>query len=138
MIATAEQISHFTSIIGFTIAMPLTIATYYQSFKTRQEAREAREGTLHSMNCLEFVTEDGNSINLVPLETLHSLPRLGDVVLLPGDALAEGGTILPGAYRVERVEHIYTPVSLKKNRLRRARLSKAVAQVTSLNTELIS
>ena len=42
MIDLPEVISHFTSITGFTIAMPLTIATYYQSFKTRQEARDAR------------------------------------------------------------------------------------------------
>ena len=88
MIDVPGIISHFTSITGFTIAMPLTIATYYQSFKTRQEARDAREGKLHSMNCLEFVTADGNTINLIPLETLHSLPRPGDVVLLAGDGLA--------------------------------------------------
>jgi hypothetical protein len=133
MIASAEQISHFTSIIGFTIAMPLTIATYYQSFKTRQEAREARDGTLHSMNCLAFVTEDGSSINLVPLETLHSLPKLGDVVLLPGEGMGAGAKIRPGAYRVERIEHIYSPMAFRKSRPRHARLTKAVAQVSSLN-----
>jgi hypothetical protein len=133
MFLTADDISHFTSIFGFTVAMPLTIATYYQSFKTRQDARDEREGTLHSMNCLEFVTMDGDSVNLIPLETLHSLPRSGDVVMLPGD-LAVGGKIHAAAYRVESVEHIYTQAAISKHRpAQRARLTKAVAQVSSLN-----
>jgi hypothetical protein len=68
MIEPAVLISRYTSIIGFTIALPLTIATYYQSFKARQEARQAREGTVHSLNCLEFVSGDGSCINLVPLD----------------------------------------------------------------------
>jgi len=132
MFLSAEEISHFTSIFGFTVAMPLTIATYYQTFKTRQEARDARDGTLHSMNCLEFVTIDGHSINLVPLETLHSLPRIGDVVLLPGD-MAAGGKVYTAAYRVESIEHIYTPATIKGRRPNDARLTKAVAHVTALN-----
>jgi hypothetical protein len=64
MFLTADDIAHFTSIFGFTVAMPLTIATYYQSFKTRQEARDEREGTLHSMNCLEFVTHPAHHARL--------------------------------------------------------------------------
>jgi hypothetical protein len=113
--------------------MPLTIATYYQSFKTRQEARDAREGRLHSVNCLEFVTAQGQVINLVPLETLHSLPRVGDVVFLPGEGLAKGTAIAPGAHRVDSIEHVYSPLTNKRNRPRQARLTKAVAQVTSLH-----
>jgi hypothetical protein len=132
MILNTDDIAHFTGILGFTVAMPLTIATYYQTFKARQEAREAREGTMPSMNCLEFVTRNGNTINLVPLETLHSMPRVGDVVLLPGDT-AVGGMIHAAAYRVESVEHIYTPVTFKESRRLQARLTKSVAQVTSLN-----
>ena len=113
--------------------MPLTIATYHQTFKTRQEARDAREGTLHSMNCLEFVNMEGQSINLVPLETLHSLPRIGDVVLLPGDMIS-GGKIHTAAYRVESIEHIYSPATFRNHRPNHARLTKTVAQVSSLNT----
>jgi hypothetical protein len=133
MFLTADDIAHFTGIFGFTVAMPLTIATYYQAFKTRQEARDARDGTLHSMNCLEFVSIDGQSINLVPLETLHSLPRIGDVVLLPGD-VAAGGKVYTAAYRVESVEHIYTPATTKSRRPNDARLTKTVAQVSALNS----
>ena len=99
----------------------------------RQEARREREGRLHSRNCLEFVTGDGTCINLVPLETLHSLPREGDVLMLPGDGVREGVKFLPGAYLVESIEHIYTPAEYKGARACEARLTKAVAHVTSLN-----
>jgi hypothetical protein len=84
------------------------------------------------MNCLEFVTANGHTINLVPLETLHSLPLVGDVVLLPGD-MAAGGTIHTAAYRVTSLEHIYTPVTFRKSRRLQARLTKAVAHVSELN-----
>ncbi len=120
----------------FLIAMPTAIAAYYQSWKARQEARAAREGTLHSANCLEFVAGDGSCVNLVPLEALHSLPRTGDVVLLPGHGIGEDGEFVPGAYLVERVEHIYTRAEYKGCRPQEARLTKAVAQVTSLNPAL--
>lgn len=61
MIDPAGLISRYTSIVGFAIALPITIATYDQSFKTRQEARQARDGTAHSLNCLEFVSGDGSA-----------------------------------------------------------------------------
>jgi hypothetical protein len=131
---TTELISHYSNIVGFAIALPMTVATYYQSFKARQEAKQAREGNPHSLNCLEFVSGDGSCINLVPLEQLHSLPKPGDVVLLPGHGV--GSQFLPGAYLVDTVEHIYTRVEAKGSRPQEARLSKTVAQVTSLNPVL--
>ncbi len=115
------------------IGLPTVAATYYQSFKARQEAKRALEGTMHSANCLEFVAGDGTCINLVPLETLHSLPREGDVLLLPGDGVGTGSVFLPGAYLVEAIEHIYTKSERKGARPHEARLTKAVARVTSLN-----
>ena len=129
-------IAQYSSVVGFLIGLPIMWAAYYESLKLRQEARRAREGTLHSLNCLEFVTGDGTCINLVPLETLHSLPREGDVLMLPGDSLREGGKFLPGAYLVESIEHIYTPAESKGARACEARLTKAVAHVTSLNPAL--
>jgi hypothetical protein len=125
--------SPFVTWVAFVIGFPTVLATYYQAFKTRQEARGEREGTLHSRDCLEFVTLDGTCINLVPLETLHSLPRTGDVILLPGNGVYDGAEFLPGAYLVESVEHIYSPVTWKRARPLEARLTKAVAKVTSLN-----
>jgi hypothetical protein len=125
--------SPFITVAGFLIALPTLVATYYQSFKTREEARNERDGKLHSKDCLEFVAFDGTCINLVPLETLHSLPREGDVILLPGGGMGGSGEFLPGAYLVESVEHIYTPVTWRSTRPLEARLTKAVARVTSLN-----
>jgi hypothetical protein len=72
----------------------------------------------------------------VPLETLHSLPRAGDVILLPGEGVHEVTTCLPGAYLVESVEHFYTHVERRGCRPQEARLTKAVAKVTSLNPVL--
>ena len=132
MMIEISRITAVTSLIGFVIGLPTVIATYYQSFKARQEAREARDG-LHSANCLEFVSESGETINLVPLETLHTLPKPGDIVLLPGDGIGKDSLFIPGAFRVGRIEHIYTPVTMKTMRPREARLTKAVAMVAALN-----
>jgi hypothetical protein len=133
MIDPVSMIARYTSVIGFAIALPMTVATYYETYKARQEARQARDGTLHSLNCLEFVSGDGTCINLVPLETLHTLPKPWDIVLLPGQGVGQGVEFLPGAYLVETVEHFYARVELKGSRPQEARLTKAVAQVTSLN-----
>jgi hypothetical protein len=127
----------FADVVTFFIVLPTVIGTYYQAFKTRQEAHREREGRLHSQDCLEFISGDGDCINVVPLETLHSLPKAGDVVLLPGDGIANTrDTFVTGAYLIESVEHIYTQVVHKRARPREARLSKAVAKVTSLNPML--
>lgn len=136
-IDTAGFMSRYASVVGFAIALPMTIATYYQSFKARQEARIARNGPVHSLNCLEFVTGDGSCINLVPLDSLHSLPKPGDVVMLPGHGVGGDEEFIPGAYLVDKVEHIYTRVDAKGARPQEARLTKAVAQVTSLNPTLM-
>ena len=133
MILPIIGLAPYTSLIAFLIGLPTAIATYYQAFKTRQEARAARDGLLHSRDCLEFVIEDGSCVNLVPLETLHTLPKPGDIVLLPGDGGVEGGQLAPGAYRIERIEHIYTLAEMKTKRPREARLTKAVALVSSLH-----
>ncbi|SPE20995.1 exported hypothetical protein [Candidatus Sulfotelmatomonas gaucii] len=123
-------IAQYASVVGFMIGLPVMAGAYYESFKARREARRAREGELHSLNCVEFVAGDGTCINLVPLERLHSLPHAGDVILLPGNDTEE---FLAGAYLVERVEHIYTRAEYRGCRPHEARLTKAVAQVTSLN-----
>src|ERR1700678_2284563 len=109
-------IAQYSSVVGFMIGLPIVAGTYFQSHRARQEARRALEGTLHSANCLEFIAGDGTCINLVPLETLHSLPRPGDVVMLPGHGMGEDGEFLPGAYLVETVEHIYSHVDAKGSR----------------------
>ena len=62
--------------------------------------------------------------------------KVGDVVLLPGHGYCGDGEFLPGAYLVETIEHFYTRVEYKGSRPQEARLTKAVAQVTSLNPSL--
>ena len=119
----------------FIIGLPTMLGAFYQSMKARQEAKQAREEALHSKNCLEFVSGDGSCINLVPLESLHTLPKPGDVVLLPGRGV-DGGEFVPGAYLVQTIEHIYSQFEAKGSRPQEARLTKAVAQVTSLNPVL--
>jgi hypothetical protein len=133
MIGSISNITPYADMITFVVGLPTVLATYYQAFKTRQEARREREGSLHSQDCLEFVSLNGDCINLVPLETLHSLPRAGDVILLPSDGVREGTEYLPGAYLVDSVEHYYTRVEKRGCRPQEARLTKAVAKVTSLN-----
>ncbi len=136
MIPLVDRISPYADIITFVVGLPAVLGTYYQALKTRQEARREREGRLHSQDCLEFVAGDGDCINLVPLETLHSLPRAGDVILLPSKGYDAQAAYLPGAYLVESVEHYYSPMEYKGCRPLEARLTKAVAKVTSLNPVL--
>ncbi|MFZ0396289.1 MAG: hypothetical protein WBX09_17220 [Terracidiphilus sp.] len=131
------QLSYISNVLAFLLVLPTMVATYYQSYKARQEAKREREGRLNSANCLEFVAGDGTCINLVPLETLHSLPRPGDVVMLPAHGVGGTGEFLPGAYLVDSIEHFYSQVeNCKDCRPNEARLTKTVAQVTSLNPTL--
>ena len=126
--------SPYTSLFGFVVGLPTLVGTYYQAYKSRQESKEARAGLVYSENCLEFVLDDGTTVNLVPLETLHTLPKPGDVVLLPGT----GHLGLPdpkhGAYRVSRIEFIYSRVENRQAQSGQARLAKAVAHIDSLST----
>jgi hypothetical protein len=123
------EIARYSGLVSFLIGLPTTVGTYLQVMRARREAKQAREGFVYSENCLEFLLEDGTFINLVPLESLHSLPKPGDVVLLPGGAAA---ALAYGAYRVTRLEHIYSPVvrvESKQALAGQARLAKAVAHV---------
>jgi hypothetical protein len=132
-----DGLGRFTSIISFVVGLPTTVGTYYQVWRTRRETKEAREGLVYSQNCLEFIMNDGRFVNLVPLETLHSLPKPGDIVLLPGAAATPGAEeVAYGAYRVSRIEHIYARVEGMGRRETlpgQARLAKAVAHVELLS-----
>lgn len=126
-----SQFSRYSALITFCLGLPTAAATYYQAWKARQEAAEVRAGFSFSKNCLEFVLEDGSTVNLVPLDTLHTLPRPGEIVLLPGSGVCGDGTAM-GAYRVGRIEHIYARFEGKKADVKQARLIKTVAHVESL------
>jgi hypothetical protein len=58
------------------------------------------------------------------------------VILLPGHGFGGKEEFIPGAYLVETIEHIYTRANHKGSREQEARLTKAVAQVKSLNPTL--
>jgi hypothetical protein len=131
VVGNITWVSPYTSLIGFVLGFPMSIATYYEVFKTRHEALQTRQGMVVSDNCLEFVLDDGETVNVVPLETLHSLPKPGDIVLLPGTHALD--PILPhAAYRISRVEHLYAPVNARRARPGQARLAKTVAHVDRL------
>jgi hypothetical protein len=128
-----NTLSCYITIFGFLIGLPTLIAAYYESLRARQALQATRDGTLHSKNCLEFIAGDGSCINLVPLETLHSLPRAGDVIFLPAHGATGNSEFQAGAYLIDSVEHIYSPWDGKGARPLEARLTKSVACVTSLN-----
>ena len=128
---TLATISTAATIVGVVLGMPTAFGAYYQAWKARQEARQARDGFIFSANCLEFVSGEGTSINLVTLESLHTLPKPGDLVLLPAGGI-DDTSATPGAFRVDRIEHIYSRVEGKGSRPKQARLVKAVAHVNAL------
>lgn len=129
-------LDHFgsvASILGLLIGLPAVLAASYQAYKAREEARQVREGSMHSRDCLEFIVRDGTTVNVVPLETLNWLPREGDIILLPGDGAQIESGFLPGSYLVESIEHYYAPATHKRRRPQEARLTKVVCAVTTLN-----
>ena len=129
MMRLIEFLNHYSTLFSFAIGLPTVGATYYQSWKTRQETREVRDGMVLSEHCLEFVLGHDEVVNVVPLETLHSLPTTADIVLLPGGGLAEAETLGYCAYRILSIEHIYTRVERKGAQKGQARLAKSVAHV---------
>jgi hypothetical protein len=126
-----DHFGSIASILGLLIGIPTIVAAFYQAHKARQEARQVREGSFHSRDCLEFIVRDGTTVNVVPLETLNWLPREGDLILLPGEGV--DAEILPAAYLVDSIEHFYAPATHKRRRVQEARLTKVVCAVTTLN-----
>jgi hypothetical protein len=127
-----DHFGSIASILGLLVGLPAILAALYQAHKARQEAKQVREGSMHSRDCLEFIVGDGTTVNVVPLETLNWLPRAGDIILLPGDGV-QASEFLPAAYLVESLEHFYAPATHKRRRPQEARLTKVVCAVTTLN-----
>jgi hypothetical protein len=133
---SVPRISPYTSFFAFLVGLPTLVGTYYQAWKARQESRQARQGFVYSENCLEFILDDGTTVNLVPLETLHTLPKPGDVVLLPGTGNHNPEEPQHAAYKVKRIEYIYTRVENRQASFGQARLAKAIAHVDGLSEVL--
>jgi hypothetical protein len=130
MIVPASRVTPYTSLISFTIGLPTAVATYYQAWRARQESRELREGIALTSYCLEFVRQDGTSVNIASLDSLHSLPTVGEVVLLPGSEQEKGPQ--HGAYRILSMEHIYAPATNRTAITGQVHLVKIVASVDSV------
>ena len=128
-----DHFGSIASILGLLIGIPTIVAAFYEAHKARQEARQVREGSMHSRDCLEFIVRNGTTVNIVPLETLSWLPREGDLILLPGEGLRSKSEWLPAAYLVESIEHFYAPAEHKRRRPQEARLTKVVCTVTTLS-----
>ena len=125
------HVSPYTSLISFALGFPTAMATYYQAWKARQENRDLREGLALSSFCLEFVNGDGVSVNVATLDSLHSLPTVGEVVLLPGME-RKAGVPLYQAFRIREVEHLYAPTDTRSAVPGQAHLVKIVAKVATL------
>ena len=125
------HVSPYTSLISFTLGFPTAMATYYQAWKARQESRDLREGLALTSFCLEFVDWDGATVNVATLDSLHSLPAVGEVVLLPGIE-RKGGMPLYQAFRIGEIEHLYAPTDTRSALQGQAHLVKIVAKVATL------
>ena len=128
----ASSVTPYTSLISFTLGFPTAVATYYQAWKARQESRQLREGIALSSYCLEFVRGDGSSVNIASLDSLHSLPTVGEVVLLPGSHGGKGPQ--HGAYKVLSIEHIYATAANRTVIDGQVQLVKIVANVGSVDS----
>lgn len=128
-----SSLSDLLCILGFFLGLPTIVATYLQAVKARRIAEATRRDLIFSQDCLEFVSDTGDFVNLVLLEQLHTVPKPGDVVLLPGDGLEAGA----GPYRVERIEYIFATEDNPEmaRQPRQAKLTKAVAHVSNLLDE---
>lgn len=127
------HVSPYTSLISFALGFPTAVATYYQAWKARQESRDLREGLALTSFCLEFVDWDGATVNVATLDSLHSLPTVGEVVLLPGTE-RQGGMPLYQAFRIKEVEHLYAPTDTRSALPGQAHLVKIVAKVATVDT----
>lgn len=94
-------IADVIAILGIPTLVVSTIALY-------REAKKAREPQTVSFGCLEFYdVEMRCGVNLVPLEKITTIPRVGDRVYLPGET-HDSKVYGRGYYEVLRVEFCYT------------------------------
>ena len=99
---------------------------WYANRELWKQYREARRIKIVSENCLEFLAP-GRAINLVRLDGLPVLPRMGDMVYLPAE---DGGEFDSGSYRVQKLEYFFVrPAEEQCTQPAEAVLGKVVAKV---------
>jgi hypothetical protein len=101
------RVADMVTILGVPV---LTAGTWQlvREFRQERAAQRKIEGVSHG--CLEFVdlidSRRGVAINLVPLDRITVLPRLGDVVFLPGET-RESKNLGGGAYEVDDISFVF-------------------------------
>ena len=86
------------------IGVPVLVVSVCKLYREHQKER-AERGTIRgvSEDCLEFYDrQEKVAINLIPLETIRILPRVGDFVFLPGET-RDGVNVSAAEYEVEKV-----------------------------------
>jgi hypothetical protein len=77
-----DPISFIADIVAI-FGIPTLAVSIIQLYR---QAKKAREPQTVSFGCLEFVdVEQEVGVNLVPLEKITTIPRVGDQVYLPGE-----------------------------------------------------
>jgi hypothetical protein len=68
-----DHFGSIASILGLLIGIPTIVAAFYEAHKARQEARQVREGSMHSRDCLEFIVRNVRTLS----ELLRAIRREG-------------------------------------------------------------
>lgn len=77
-----DPISFIADVVTLVCIPTISVSTW----KLYKQAKKAREPQSVGHECLQFHDEDKEvGINLVPLETVTAIPRVGDRVFLPGE-----------------------------------------------------
>jgi len=99
-----DPISLVADAIGILGIPTLTVST----IQLYREIKKARTPQSVSHGCLEFIGEDGKcGVNLVPMENIMAIPRVGDEVYLPGET-HDSKAYDQGYYEVLKVLFIYS------------------------------
>ncbi|MGO9650240.1 MAG: hypothetical protein ACLPOO_19585 [Terriglobales bacterium] len=98
-----DPISLVADVIAI-FGIPTLVVSTLQLYR---EAKKAREPQTVSFGCLEFCNvEDNCGVNLVPLERITAIPRVGDRVFLPGET-HDSQSYGSGYYEVLKVVFTY-------------------------------
>ncbi len=117
------------SLVADIVALVGIPSCWIQNRQLLKQYQEAHKTKIVSENCLEFLAP-GRAVNLVPLDNLVTLPRVGETVYLPAEPGAESER---GLYRIESLDHFFVrPTEGEMTQPVQAVLGKVVARVTRI------
>jgi len=124
-----DPISFIADVVTLVCIPTISVSTW----KLYKQVKKAREPQSVSHGCLEFADEDDRvGINLIPLEAVTAIPRVGDRVLLPGET-HEFKNFGGGLYEVLSVEFTYLEAPDEVDQPCPALPSKIIVHVRSLS-----